>query len=145
MQKTGFAQALVELIREKNVQMMGICLGMQVLCRSSEEGTVSGLGLIDADVRRFQYNKLKIPHMGWNVVSSERANPLLPPNSEEERFYFVHSYKVVPDDTTITIGSADYGGEFCAAFQRGNVFGVQFHPEKSHRFGMKLMRRFVEL
>lgn len=148
LQKTGFAQALVELIRERNVQVMGVCLGMQVLCRKSEEGSVPGLGLIDADVNKFRFSedeKLKIPHMGWNIVSSCQANPLLPPTQEEERFYFVHSYKVVPDDSAITIGTANYGGDFCAAFQKHNIFGVQFHPEKSHRFGMELMRRFVEL
>jgi glutamine amidotransferase len=148
LQKTGFAKALVELVRERNIQLIGICLGMQVLCRSSEEGTVLGLGLIDADVRKFRFpgdNKLKVPHMGWNVVSSDKTNSLLPPSLEGQRFYFVHSYKVVPDDTTITIGTANYGGDFCAAFQKRNVFGVQFHPEKSHRFGMELMRRFVEI
>ena len=83
--------------------------------------------------------------MGWNVVSTAQENPLLPANTEEQRFYFVHSFMVIPDDAAITIGTANYGGEFCAAFQHGNVFGVQFHPEKSHRFGMELMRRFVEL
>jgi imidazole glycerol-phosphate synthase subunit HisH len=147
LQKTGFAQALVELISDKNVQVMGICLGMQMLCRSSEEGSVDGLGLIDADVKKFRFPlklKLKVPHMGWNVVSSTRPNHLLPVSTEEQRFYFVHSYRVVPDDSEIMIGTADYGGEFCAAFQQGNVFGVQFHPEKSHRFGMELMQRFVE-
>lgn len=148
LQKTGFAQALVKLISIKNVRVMGICLGMQMLCRGSEEGSVPGLGLIDADVKRFRFsenNKLKVPHMGWNIVSTARPNHLFPVSTEEQRFYFVHSYKVVPDNLTITTGTANYGGEFCAAFQQQNIFGVQFHPEKSHRFGMELMRRFVEL
>jgi len=148
LHKSGFASALKRLIRSENIQLMGICLGMQMLCRSSDEGAAPGMGVIDADVRKFRFPegfKLKIPHMGWNIVSSAKVNPLLPPCEEEQRFYFVHSYKVVPDDPLISIGIAQYGGEFCAAFQKGNVFGVQFHPEKSHRFGMELMRRFIEL
>lgn len=128
--------------------ILGICLGMQLLCRNSEEGSEPGLGLIDAEVKRFQCPsilELKVPHMGWNIVYPESFNPLISRTEEEQRFYFVHSYKVVPDDPGIVIGTANYGGEFCAAFQQGNVLGVQFHPEKSHRFGMAFMQRFVEL
>jgi len=143
----GFLGALSMAISQ-DAHILGICLGMQLLCHNSEEGKLPGLGLIDADVKKFRFapeSKLKVPQMGWNVVSTARENPLLPVNTEEQRFYFVHSYKVVPADSAITIGTANYGEEFCAAFQQGNVFGVQFHPEKSHRFGMELMRRFVEL
>lgn len=146
--EAGFADVLVDLGRSQKIQVLGICLGMQLLCRGSEEGSLAGLGLIDACVKKFCFSsesKLKVPHMGWNIVSVPRANPLLHVTTEEQRFYFVHSYKVVPDDSSITIGTANYGGEFCAAFRQGNVFGVQFHPEKSHRFGMELLRRFVEL
>jgi glutamine amidotransferase len=127
---------------------MGICLGMQLLCKHSEEGDVEGLGLVDATVKKFDFPNqpsLKVPHMGWNTLRTTRENPLLPMDDEERRFYFVHSYKVVPNNPSISIGQCDYGGEFCAAFQQGNVFGVQFHPEKSHRFGMALMQRCVEL
>jgi glutamine amidotransferase len=148
LQKLGLADTLVSLVMEEEARVLGICLGMQLLCRSSEEGSRLGLGLIDAEVKKFRFTdelKLKIPHMGWNVVSSPRANVLLSPTLGDQRFYFVHSYKVVPDNPNIIIGTANYGGEFCAAFQQGNIFGVQFHPEKSHRFGMELMRRFVEL
>lgn len=144
----GLAEAISRAVIHKRMNVLGICLGMQLLCRGSEEGKLPGLGLIDADVKKFNFSAelgLKVPHMGWNSVSAHQANPLLPINSEEQRFYFVHSYKVVPDDLSIMIGAANYGGEFCAAFQRVNVFGVQFHPEKSHRFGMALMRRFIEL
>jgi imidazole glycerol-phosphate synthase subunit HisH len=146
--ETGFADILVDLGKSQNIHVMGICLGMQLLCRNSEEGKLPGLGLIEANVKKFRFpaeSNLKVPHMGWNVVSTVRENPLLPASAEEQRFYFVHSYKVVPDDSAITIGTANHGGEFCAAFQQGNIFGVQFHPEKSQRFGMELMRRFVEL
>ena len=146
--ETGFADSLVDLCKTQEIQVLGICLGMQLLCRHSEEGGLPGLGLINADVKKFRFSpesKLKVPHMGWNVVLTAQENPLLHAGAEEQRFYFVHSYRVVPDDATLMIGIANHGGEFCAAFQQGNVFGVQFHPEKSHRFGMELMRRFVEL
>ena len=131
-----------------NFKIMGICLGMQLLCMSSEEGNVEGMGLVDASVKKFEFPhqlSLKVPHMGWNTLRIPRDNPLIPMDEEERRFYFVHSYKVVPNNPDISIGQCDYGGEFCAAFQQGNVFGVQFHPEKSHRFGMALMKRFWEL
>lgn len=142
---------LIETIRTlvcvDNIPILGICLGMQLLCRNSEEGSEPGLGLINAEVKKFQFpadQKLKVPHMGWNVVRPGSYNSLIPASEDQQRFYFVHSYRVVPDDPTIVIGTANYGGDFCAAFQKGNIFGVQFHPEKSHRFGMELMRRFVE-
>lgn len=143
-----FSNLILNHVYAKGLQLLGICLGMQLLCRGSEEGSEPGLGLIDAEVIRFQFPpslKLKVPHMGWNVVCAATSNPLIPHTEEEQRFYFVHSYKVVPDDPSVVIGTANYGGEFCAAFQQGNVFGVQFHPEKSHRFGMALMNRFCEL
>ena len=83
--------------------------------------------------------------MGWNVVREVKKNDLLVRSNEEIRFYFVHSYKVVPGNEDIVVGMTEYGGQFCSAFQKGNVYGVQFHPEKSHRYGMELMKRFVEL
>jgi glutamine amidotransferase len=139
---------LIETIKDRvsqhNIPILGICLGMQLLCRSSEEGSQLGLGLIDADVKKFNFEanqRLKIPHMGWNIVMARTPNPLI--SKEEERFYFVHSYRVVPDDCSIVIGTSDYGGKFCSAFQKNNIFGVQFHPEKSHSFGMNLMKNFI--
>lgn len=147
LHREDIVDTLVACVLQHRVPILGICLGMQLLCRNSEEGDISGLGLIDADVERFRStsaSNLKIPHMGWNTVDVARSNALLPADDEEQRFYFVHSYKVVPDDPAIIIGSADYGGVFCAAYQNNNIFGVQFHPEKSHRFGLNLMRRFLE-
>ena len=135
------------LVSGGNLSVLGICLGMQLLCTNSEEGEKSGLGLIDANVKRFYFNKedkLKVPHMGWNKLKVVRKNSLIPSN-EQQRFYFVHSFYVQPVDKNITIATAKHGFEFCAAFQKGNVLGVQFHPEKSHRFGMALIKRFVEI
>lgn len=144
--------ALVDPLREavfvRKTPLLGICLGMQLLCNKSEEGEVRGLGFVDAEVVKFRFgvtSVLKIPHMGWNSVSSMRDNPLIQLTHEQQRFYFVHSYHVVPSDECIAIASANYGYDFCAAFQKDNIYGVQFHPEKSHRFGMALMKRFMEL
>lgn len=139
----------IRIIGHNNeIPVLGICLGMQLLCRSSQEGSLQGLGLISADVKKFRFpdsKKLKVPHMGWNVVQSRSPNPLILQREEEQRFYFVHSYRVIPDEPNIVIGTANHGGEFCAAFQKNNIYGVQFHPEKSHRFGMELMKNFINL
>mgnify|MGYP001058050697 CR=1 FL=1 len=148
LRKLELFEAMKKLGCDDKIPILGICLGMQLLCRGSEEGSEPGLGLIDADIRRFRFSvdeKLKVPHMGWNVVRARTSNPLIPHTEEEQRFYFAHSYRVIPDDPSVVIGTANYGGDFCVAFQKGNIFGVQFHPEKSHRFGMELMKRFVEL
>ena len=141
-------EKIIQRVNYENIPILGICLGMHLLCRSSEEGTLDGLGLINANVKKFCFPhniNLKIPHMGWNVVNFIKTNPLISSLTEEQRFYFIHSYKVILDDPGILIGSANYGGDFCAAFQKNNIFGVQFHPEKSHKFGLSLMKRFVEL
>lgn len=148
LRKGSLIERLKKIVCEDKVPILGICLGMQLLCRNSEEGSSPGLGLIDADVRKFRFRydeRFMVPHMGWNDVRSESHNPLIPFTNEDQRFYFVHSYRVVPDDPRIVIGTANYGGEFCAAYQKDNIFGVQFHPEKSHRFGMELMKRFVQV
>ncbi|MCP9812222.1 imidazole glycerol phosphate synthase subunit HisH [Synechococcus lacustris] len=139
-------EPLLMRVLEDKIPFLGICLGMQLLCRNSEEGVEPGLGLIDASVKKFKFRsslKLKVPHMGWNTVDPLRSNPLLPITLKEERFYFVHSYHVVPDNDTLSICNTNHGGSFCAAFQKDNIFGVQFHPEKSHRFGINLISRFL--
>jgi len=148
LKASGLIQPLLKRVCRDGIPLLGICLGMQLLCRTSDEGSDHGLGLVDAKVKKFCFTpeqNLKVPHMGWNVVHSIRLNPLIPVNEEKQRFYFVHSYRVVPDESCITIGTSNYGGDFCAAFQKENIFGVQFHPEKSHRFGMALIKRFLEL
>lgn len=143
----GLLESLQERVVQQGTPIMGICLGMQLLCIRSEEGTLSGLGYVNADVKKFQAlpdPNLKIPHMGWNNVMVTRRNPLIEIAIEEQRFYFVHSYYVEPKSSDLTIMTTSHGMEFCAAFQSENIFGVQFHPEKSHRFGMALMKRFVD-
>jgi glutamine amidotransferase len=148
------ASGLIPTLQAKvqsGTPLLGVCLGMQLLARGSEEGALPGLGWIDASVVHFRppggngtRASLKVPHMGWNVLEPAREHPLLADLGEEPRFYFVHSYHVVCDDLQTALGHADYGGPFVAAIARDNVLGVQFHPEKSHRFGTQLLRNFAE-
>jgi glutamine amidotransferase len=130
------------------VPLLGICLGMQLLTAASEEGRQAGLGLIAGRARRLpRENGLKVPHMGWNVVKRSTSSPLTAwmDDEEETRFYFVHSFAVETDDPAHTILTSEYGIRFAAAIACGNVFGAQFHPEKSHRFGMRLLSAFAGL
>ena len=143
---TGLVPVLTEqaLVRAKPV--LGICLGMQMMTRASEEGSRPGLGWIDATTHRFpDMAGLRVPHMGWNTVRPARRAALFDQGDDTERFYFVHSYYVRPADPAHVAASSDHGIEFAASFQANNLFGVQFHPEKSHLFGMALLKRFVAL
>jgi glutamine amidotransferase len=144
----GWLEALNDFAIARQRLVLGICLGMQLLCRRSEEGVLSGLGWIDAEVVKFRFGaetSLKIPHMGWNTVRISKPNPLIPVEEGEQRFYFVHSYHAECRISADVLATTHHGYEVTAAISRGNVIGVQFHPEKSHRFGVALMRRFVEL
>lgn len=143
----GLLPALTTAALENAVPVLGICLGMQLMCRTSQEGKMPGLGWIDAQVLRFSFTNgggLRVPHMGWNTIQVPKKNQLFATDAGEQRFYFVHSYYVACNDPADPIAVTDYGGEFVAAFQRNNLFGVQFHPEKSHRFGMELLSNFLE-
>ncbi len=142
----GLTEHLRHLVLEERKPLLGICLGMQLLCGSSEEGSLPGLGLLDAHVRRFEFpdsTRLKVPHMGWCSISERKASPLLRGIDGRSRFYFVHSYFVACNDRRDVLAEATYGFPYVAAFERDNVTGVQFHPEKSHRFGIQMFRNFV--
>lgn len=143
---------LVEAIRRRvgvdGVPVLGICLGMQLLGRRSDEGSLPGLGLIDAECIRFQSTSeppLKVPHMGWNELVPCRPSPMFDRLENPARFYFVHSYHLVCRDPGDVLATARYGVEFTAMIERGNVRGAQFHPEKSHRFGMTLLDNFARV
>lgn len=127
--------------------ILGICLGMQLLGRKSEEGTSLGLEFIPFDTVKFSFNKtlkLKIPHMGWDIVTFTQENKLLSEIDGRQRYYFVHSYHAKCDSERNVLMKCDYGYEFAASVVNENVYGVQFHPEKSHDFGMRLLKNFVE-
>ncbi|WP_239687999.1 MULTISPECIES: imidazole glycerol phosphate synthase subunit HisH [Pseudomonas] len=147
LRQNGWVAPLEQVVFERKAPIMGICLGMQLLTCGSEEGAEPGLGWINAQARRFRPTdvKLKVPHMGWNEVRQVRDDALMPQLEAKRRFYFVHSYRVEcvnPEDVLL---ECDYGETFVAAFSRENIWGFQFHPEKSHRFGMELFRHFLEV
>ena len=130
----------------ERIPILGICLGMQLFTQSSEEGTLLGLGWIKAVTRRFpKTSKLKVPHMGWNIVSPVRESPISKNLPDEIRFYFVHSFYVQVENEEDSILKAHYGINFDAAIQHGNIFGAQFHPEKSHKFGRQFLTNFANL
>lgn len=144
--ESGLREVLDAKVRSERVPTLGICLGMQLLTRGSEEGGLAGLGWINAHARRFpEISGLKVPHMGWNLVIPTRPNPLTAGLTTESRFYFVHSYHVQVDAPSDSILKAHYGVDFDAAIAHENIFGAQFHPEKSHKFGMRLLSNFASL
>lgn len=133
-----------------NKPFLGICIGLQMLFRHSEEGDVPGLGLFAGDVGHFDNPldratgaRLKVPHMGWNGVRQTRPHALWSGIDDDERFYFVHSYFVRPQENGLTVGSTDYGSAFTSAIARDNIFAVQFHPEKSAHAGLRLLANFI--
>lgn len=152
MERIGSSGRLREILAQKalveKVPVLGICLGMQLLTKSSEEGLLPGLGWIPARTIRFCFppgSDLKIPHMGWNMVHRANPSPLTDNFEPEHRFYFVHSYHVRVEDEKFSILKTIHGHPFDSAIQNDNIFGVQFHPEKSHRFGMRLLENFARL
>lgn len=144
--ESGFREVLDQKVLQEQVPVLGICLGMQLLTRGSEEGKIGGLGYISADTIRFpRNNELKVPHMGWNLVHHSTPSPLTMNLPDEPRYYFVHSYRVHVDNESDSILKCHYGIEFDAAVQHKNIFGAQFHPEKSHKFGMRLLENFARI
>jgi glutamine amidotransferase len=147
LRATGLLPLLEYRVLQQRVPLLGICVGAQMLGHGSEEGIEPGLGWLDLQVRHFPASAgLRVPHMGWNGVRVEQpGHPLVAGLDADARFYFVHSYRIEPVDPADTLLSADYGGRFAAAVARGNISGVQFHPEKSHRFGKRLLGNFAGL
>jgi glutamine amidotransferase len=146
--RDGGWEAALNDARQRGVPLLGICLGMQLLFDRSDEGHHPGLGWIPGEVVRFRIpptSALKVPHMGWSPIRVARENPLVDMADPGQRFYFVHSYHAECREGSDVIATAHHGYDFAAAVSRGNVFGAQFHPEKSHRFGMALMKRFLEV
>lgn len=144
IKELGLFEFLQEQGAKNTKPVLGICLGMQLLTNGSDEGNLPGLGLIDAYARRFNQPNLIIPHMGWNEVEIVKASKLFPTVKDNRRFYFVHSYAVECRDQNDVLTTTVYGVEFVSSFERDNVIGVQFHPEKSHGFGLDLLNNFVK-
>lgn len=141
--------ALNHAVLERKVPILGACLGVQLFTRRSEEGSLPGLGWIAADTIRFRCDKdasrLKVPHMGWNEAAPAKEDPLLRRLPPSPRFYFVHSYHLACDDPADVLLWTTHGVRFPSAVSRGNIWGTQFHPEKSHKFGLALMQEFIAL
>ncbi len=146
LQRSGFTTELNAHVREKGTPVLGICVGMQIMAEGSEEGSLPGLGWIKGRVRRFDPSSGRpLPHMGWNDVHASRSTPLFSQLEHSARFYFLHSYYFECADAASAIAECEYGGRFSCAVQAGNVHGVQFHPEKSHRFGVQLLKNFATI
>ncbi len=148
LHQLGLVELLNDVVIRQRTPILGICLGLQLLGRRSEEGTSPGLGWIDADTVRFHFSEAarekRIPHMGWSPIARKDGVRLFQGLPAEPRFYFVHSYHLKCDNDADVIAWATYGYPFVAGVQKGNVLGVQFHPEKSHTFGLRLLRSYAQ-
>jgi glutamine amidotransferase len=148
LNQTGLRAPLDTAVLHKKVPVAGICLGMQLMTEGSEEGALPGLGWVSGKTMRFVPSPneiMKIPHMGWSLVTKPKSSPVLDLLEDEARFYFVHSYHVACSNREDVLLTAQYGSvQFDAAFEHENILGFQFHPEKSHRFGMTLLKAFLE-
>lgn len=146
---SGIRERLNELVLEEKIPVLGICVGLQMLAKSSDEGSMSGLGWIDGHVKKFDSTRLSkntpLPHMGWNSIHIEKESPLLKGLEQESRFYFLHSYFIQCEDMENVMATANYGEDFACVIQNGNIYGIQPHPEKSHQNGITLLKNFGEL
>lgn len=147
LNRSGLRPALEEKVLRRNVPVFGICLGMQLFAKSSEEGDAEGLGWIDARVVRFRPELMasprRVPHVGWNESRPLRSSPLFDGVPSDQRFYFTHSFHIECADPSDELARTVYGSEFTSAVQRGNICGAQFHPEKSHLEGLRVLLNFV--
>ncbi len=144
----GLVEIITEKVTKEKIPILGVCLGMQLFSKESEEGKLKGLGWIDAKTIKFNFsrpNSLKIPHMGWNSITPQQKDPLFTDFDNEARFYFVHSYHLKCKNENDVLATTSYGYDFASIVKKDNIIGVQFHPEKSHKYGMKLLKNFAEL
>lgn len=144
--QNGLLPILNQKVIEQKTPILGICLGMQLMANHSEEGDCKGLGWIDSEIVKFkseEMGNLKVPHMAWNEIQVKKTHPLFPDLKAEERFYFVHSYHAIANKKEDVLATVHYGYDFVCAYSKDNICGMQFHPEKSHRFGMEVFTRFL--
>lgn len=149
LQQSGMREALDELVLSRAIPVLGVCVGMQILAATSEEGQLRGLGWIEGDVRKFDVasfrQRIRLPHMGWNDVNPVGPSALFAGLESDARFYFLHSYYFHCARSENILAQAEYGTTFSCAVHSNNIFGVQFHPEKSHHYGTRLLKNFAEL
>jgi glutamine amidotransferase len=149
LNSSGMRAALDEFVTEKKKPILGICVGMQMMAKRSDEGKLMGLGWVDGEVKKFAESgstlKARLPHMGWNDVTPRSPNGLFRNLASGARFYFLHSYYFLPLQENQVCAVTNYNGPFASAVCSGNMFGVQFHPEKSHQWGIQLLKNFAEL
>jgi len=148
LQNSGMREKLDELVLEKKLPVIGICVGMQMLAKSSDEGELPGLGWIDGVVKKFDKTKIidaPLPHMGWNSLNIKDLKKLVEKLDDDPRFYFLHSYYFECNDKNDVVATANYGEEFECIVNHDNIYGIQCHPEKSHHNGMQLLKNFGEL
>lgn len=150
-EESGMKGVINEMVMINHVPVIGICVGMQMMANSSEEGELKGLGWIDAEVKRFSSDQLyegvnlPLPHMGWNDVNSVKASSIFNGLETDSKFYFLHSYYFVCHNQEDAVATADYGTRFTCVTNHKNIYGIQFHPEKSHKYGVQLLKNFAEL
>ena len=147
LNKSGMRQRIDELVINDQIPIIGICVGMQIMARSSEEGSITGLGYINAKVKKIRPDNPNyiIPHMGWNTIDFEKKNKLFNKLTKKANFYFLHSYFVECEDNSNSIAESEYFGRFTSAMNYNNIYGVQFHPEKSHINGITVLKNFINL
>ena len=145
---SGMRQCIEKLVLENGIPVLGICVGMQMFAERSDEGQLPGLGWIPGEIKGFKHlhqSDLMLPHMGWNDIRAMPGSRLFNGLQEDARFYFLHSYYFECTNAEDVAAVSDYGGSFSCAVSRGTIYGVQFHPEKSHHFGAKLLKNFASL
>ncbi len=143
---TGYVEAINQKVLTEKISILGICLGMQLMTKRSDEGSLNGLGWFDAETVKFDLDTtiFKVPHMGWNEVKVEKPNKLFEDMYDEPRFYFVHSYHIKCNKKEDVLLTTKYGYDFVCGIRKDNIYGAQFHPEKSHKYGMKLLKNFAD-
>ena len=149
LNESGLRDTLDEMVLVQKIPVIGVCVGMQILAKSSEEGILPGLGWIDGTIKKISVANLRhkphLPHMGWNVAKPKKENPLLHDLDIEKGFYFLHSYCFHCNNPDDVLTTTDYGEEIISAVNHGNTFGTQFHPEKSHNNGIQIFQNFANL